>query len=159
MLVVWGESVEARLSDPIPVVTASDFGEGCMASESLRRCARESSGRSPADDDEATVRFPRTGEGLPAPPSVNEGFRTGLAIGDVKEGLDPEVSLDWVVGIVSFPVSCASFSSESRCSVLGKAMLGSAMLGSAKDTVVGTRAVPPEREVPAIVGVWAGVGV
>jgi hypothetical protein len=105
ILLDWGESVEARLSEPIPVVTASDFGDGCMASESLRRWASESSERPPADEDEATVRFPKTGEGLLAPTSDTDGLRADLTIGDVI-GVAPAVSPACVVEeVASVPVS------------------------------------------------------
>lgn len=105
MLLGLGESVEARLREPIPAITASDFGDGCMVSESLRRWASESSGRSPADEDEATVRFPKTGEGLVGLTSDTDGLRTGLIIGDVIGGVAPAVSLACVVDFVSVPVS------------------------------------------------------
>lgn len=92
-----------------------------------------------------------------------DGLRTGLAVGDAIEGITLAVSPDCVVKVASVPVSCAAPSSVSRCRVLGRAMLGSAMLGNAilgkamlgrdKDTGVGSEGVPPEREVPAIVGV------
>jgi hypothetical protein len=70
----------------------------------LRRWASESSGRSPTDEDEATVRLPRIGEGLLELMSGTEGLRMGLAVGEINE-VDPEVSLDCAGEVASDPVS------------------------------------------------------